>query len=384
MTYSILYESSPWHKRAALFNEQGKLVNIHHDDIDRPYTEGAVFLGRVKKIVKGLKAAFIDIGDMRPGFLPFATLPADLRLTEGMEIMVRITRAPVEEKGAKLDARVIQKRPEGKLPVPSLLFSASSCIRRCLMDAQDTPVTIYIPSNALHNDMLEYVLETNIKHISDLDDCDLYERLDEELQLAEGPEFPLQGGGRLTVEKTKALTAIDVDAGGMQYNKDLTPLDINKIAATAVANLCFLHELGGNILVDFLTMRQRDDKLKLQQHMEEAFVQDRSRVEILQMSRFGLVEVYRQRNGADLMTRLRWPNFVAGDIILKLMRHVQNAGQHVVVCAPMVAESLMARLNKESVALTLFGCSVDIIVDENLDTTEFKIHHKPAIAQVMP
>lgn len=382
MTYSVLYESSPWHKRAALFNEQGDLLNIHHDDMDRPFTEGAVFLGRVRKIVKGLKAAFIDIGDMRPGFLPFMTVPNEIQLTEGMEIMVRITRSPVEEKGAKLDARVIQKRPEGTLPVPSLLFPAPSCIGRCIMDAMDTPLDIYIPSNALHNDMLEYVLDSHIKHIDELDDCELYEQLDEQLQLAEGPEFPLKGGGRLTVEKTKALTAIDVDAGGMQYNRDLSPLDINKIAATAVARLCFLHELGGNILVDFLTMRQRDDKIKLQKHMEEAFMQDRSRVEILQMSRFGLVEIYRQRNGADLMTRLRWPNYVAGDIALKLMRTLQTTGTHKVRCAPMVAESLMSRFNSESVAHTLLGCALEIEMDEDLDTTEFKIHHQPAMAKV--
>lgn len=381
MTYSVLYESSPWHKRAALFNEQGKLLNIHHDDIDRPFTEGAVFLGRVKKVVKGLKAAFVDIGDMRPAFLPFMTIPKDIQVTEGMELMVRITRAPVEEKGAKLDARVIQKRPQGVLPVPSLLFPAPSCIQRCIMDAVDTPIDIYIPTNALHNDMLEYVLDSHIKHIDELDDCQLYEQLDEQLEVAEGPEFPLDGGGRLTVEKTKALTAIDVDAGGMQYNRDLTPLDINKIAASAVARLCFLHELGGNILVDFLTMRQRDDKIKLQEHMEEAFLNDRSRVEILQMSRFGLVEIYRQRNGADLMTRLRWPNFVAGDIALKLMRKLHTTGKHVVRCAPMVAESLMARFYNESISLTLLGCPLEIQADESLDTTEYKIHHQPAIVQ---
>ena len=123
----ILVSTSPGETRTALLCD-GRLVEIHIDRAGGESLVGNVYLGRVASVNKGLDAAFVDIGTGRDGFLAVAEARTETRpagkegrdaigdyLNEGVEVLVQVTRDPLEHKGAKLTTRMT-------LPGVNLIF----------------------------------------------------------------------------------------------------------------------------------------------------------------------------------------------------------------------------------------------------------------------
>ena len=357
--YEILYESCIWHTRVGLFDENKRLISVHYDDVMRPFLEDAVVLGRVRSIVKGLDAAFVDIGATLDGFLPLKTVPKELKpLTEGQEVIVRITRAPIGEKGAKLDGRVLTRKPEGGAEVPSILTQAPTALSRSLRDAGDNPVKVWVIDGRFRQEVEHYVRAENIVEINN-DDNELLEQIDIQLEEAAGPIFHMPGGGRLYIEMTKALTSVDVDSATSPQGSKNYRLDLNKRAAHEVFRLCQLLELGGSVLVDFLNLSSEKERALFQSYLEDVFSYDMTEHEVMPLSRSGLVEIVRKRVGEDLMTRLSWPMYVAGNILLKLWRNPHYQGKVVIEAHPDVAAILKDRLTYDT-TLTYLGVQVDI------------------------
>jgi Rne/Rng family ribonuclease len=111
-------------------------------------------------------------------------------------------------------------------------------------------------------------------------------------------EVPLQGGGRLLIEPTAALTAIDVD-GGAEH-----ALGVNLEAAGEIARQVRLRNLGGIIVVDFIGMGQRRDRQRVVDALRRAFARDPFPVQVHDSSPLGLVEIGRPRRGATLAALL--------------------------------------------------------------------------------
>lgn len=370
--FDVLYESCIWHTRVALFDERGKLLTVHYDDVLRPCLEGTVILGRVRKVATGINAAFVDIGDTIDGFLPLNALPRDAgRLTEGQEIVVRVVRAPVDGKGAKLDARVLTRRPEGAVKVPSILTPHPTALSRTLMDAGDQPVRVWVVDERFRNEVLPYVPEDRISYISKDPDNLLLDLLDEQIENAAGPEYPIPGGGALTIEMTRALVAIDVDAGS-SVERNSSTMDINKRAASEVFRLCRLLELGGNIIIDFITLRKKEQRDELMRHLKNVFAMDIVDLEIMPMSRSGLVEMNRKRTGENLMVRLKWPMYIAGEILLQLWRKRSQHGPITIEACPDVAAILKSRLGRDE-ALAYLGVPVTIKEDLSLPVDYYRV-----------
>lgn len=371
--YEMLYESCIWHSRVALFDENRQLVSVHYDDVLRPFLDDTVILGRVRTIAKGLDAAFVDIGHTLDGFLPLKTVPAEVgKVTEGQEIMVRITRAPIGEKGAKLDGRVLTRRPEGNVQVPSIVTPAPPAISRSLRDAGDKPVKVWIIDGRFKQEVLHYVREENVFELENEPDNDLLEQIDVQLDEAAGPMFNMPGGGRLYIEMTKALTSIDVDSSNTPQMSKNYRLEVNKRAAGEVFRLCNLLELGGSVLVDFLNLSSEKERKEFQAYLEEVFSYDMTEHEVMPISRSGLVEIVRKRVGEDLMTRLRWPMYVAGDILLKLWRKPRHKGKVIIEVHPDVASILKERLTFDT-AITYLGAQVDIREKDTLNVDGYRL-----------
>ena len=370
----MLYESCIWHTRVALFDPDGRLVSVHYDDVLRPFLDDAVILGRVRSISKGLDAAFVDIGHSLDGFLPLKTVPKEVgKVVEGQEIMVRITRAPIGEKGAKLDGRVLTRRPEGDVHVPSIITPAPTAISRSLRDAGSKPVRVWIVDNRFRQEVSHYVREENIFELNKHPEMELLEQIDEQLDQAGGPEFHLPGGGVLHIEMTKALTSIDIDSASAAPSRGRNfRYDLNQRAAREVFRLCTMLELGGSILVDFLNLSSEKERKDFQEYLEEIFTYDMVEHEVMPISRSGLVEIVRQRVGENLMTRLKWPMYVSGDILLKLWRKPSHRGKIRVDANPDVAKILRERLTHDQ-ALAYLGVEVDVREREELNTDNYRI-----------
>lgn len=120
----------------------------------------------------------------------------------------------------------------------------------------------------------------------------------EQLAAALEPEVPLDGGGRLIIEPTRAMVAIDVDGAGRRA------LDVNLEAAVEVARQLRLRQLGGVIVVDFVDLPTKRDRTRLLEAARASFAADPEPVEILPLTSFGLMQIRRRRRGRDLAQRL--------------------------------------------------------------------------------
>ena len=116
------------------------------------------------------------------------------------------------------------------------------------------------------------------------------EQLEEALQ----PSVALAGGGSLIIQPTAALTAIDVNSGGRQA------LEANLAAAREIARQLRLRRIGGTIVVDFIDLPTRPARARLLAALRAAVADDPAPVQVFPMSRFGLVELSRQRIGPSL------------------------------------------------------------------------------------
>ncbi|MEI8396122.1 MAG: ribonuclease E/G [Rhodospirillaceae bacterium] len=109
------------------------------------------------------------------------------------------------------------------------------------------------------------------------------------------PHAPLSNGGGLVIERTEALTAIDVNAGERG-----NPLAVNLEAADEIARQLRLRNIGGIIVVDFLSMPRRDDGPRVLDRLAAAVRDDPVQTEVYEMSKLGLVELTRARRGPAL------------------------------------------------------------------------------------
>ena len=377
MNFDIVYESCPWCRRAALFNDQGKLVSLHHDYEGDVFKEGAVIVGRVRRVVEGIGAAFVDIGDVMEGFLPLKKVPKKMgALVEGQDIVVRITREKVDDKGATLSANVLHDMPDhyGDNKVPYVLEEPPVALSRALMSAGVSPVRVWVNDARFRVEALKFVPETKIFQMDQHEDVDLLDKVDESIESLSGERFHLVGGGMLTIERTKALTSIDVDTGTMTMSsKDDLAFQVNMIAAEEIVRLCRLLNIGGSVIVDFVSMRQKARREQVVSYVKDLFMNtDTFQVEVLKMSRFGLLEFNREKTGKILLNQLETPKAVASEILLNLWRFKPGAHMHCVKCSTEVADLLRARLTP-SMAIAHLGRPVEIISDMGLTPRVYDI-----------
>lgn len=386
MTYHILYEATPWHTRCALFDEHGRLLTLRYDDTTRRHIEGALAYGRVRQVVPSLGAAFVDIGDVQDALLPLNTLNEGVRLTQGQPVLARIARGGFQEKGARLDARTANKMPPADTPCPSLIQNPPSALKRTLHDAGSHPVTVWILGGHQRDTVTQHVPESRVRQL-DLDDMgtneSLLDRLDAclDAMLSTRPTFPFSGNssGNLIIELTSAVATIDVNAGPIQgASKEDATLAVNLRAAEEVARLCRLLDLGGSVIVDFITPRSKAHRGIIAEHLSATFgTTDDRFVELRPMSRHGLLELTRERSGPSLTLLLKTPEYIAGKIGLELWRTPAGANpklrSQTVVAHPDVIHVLHKHLTQNA-CLTNLGRPITLTASGAMPVTTYQIH----------
>jgi len=128
--------------------------------------------------------------------------------------------------------------------------------------------------------------------------------LERELESITSPVVPLPSGGSLVIEQAEALVAIDVNSGRFRDTEstEQTALRTNTEAAPEVVRQLRLRDLGGVIIIDFIDMMQEKNRRRIENILREELKEDRARSKILRMSRFGIVEMTRQRVRPSLVS----------------------------------------------------------------------------------
>ncbi|MBF0167892.1 MAG: ribonuclease E/G [Alphaproteobacteria bacterium] len=296
MTVQILLSSSPGESRFARI-EDGQVVAIRvQRDSGGPFV-GAVYLGRVVRLESGIGGAFVEIGLEQPGFLNLGKR----RLAEGEACLVRVKADPYGGKGARLS-----------LDVPKEL---------AIPPGAKPPMRLVAPDNPLAELQTRGVADEIIEASLAAKD-DPFDRLGaaEALEEAQSPLVPLPSGGRLLIERTSALWAIDVDTGA-QKGPD-AKFRANLEAAGAAARQIRLRNLGGRILIDFAGLpRNRLGKVLVV--LKDALHKDEVPVHLGGITPLGLVELARERRSACLADLFASPEALAYEGVRKALALVR-------------------------------------------------------------
>jgi ribonuclease G len=170
----------------------------------------------------------------------------------------------------------------------------------------------------------------------------------------------LKSGGYLIIDKTEALTAIDVNTGRYVGSRSLedTTLDINLEAVQEISNQLRLRNMGGIIVLDFIDMENAGNRERVYRSMEDALREDKARTNILKISDLGLIEMTRKRVQEDLVSSISEVcTYCEGTgqiraqatIVYEIIREVKRTGvrkrnqsfEHILVnCHPAVADMM--------------------------------------------
>ncbi|HUG03904.1 MAG TPA: Rne/Rng family ribonuclease [Steroidobacteraceae bacterium] len=234
-----------------------------------------------------------------------------LRVPDGMGTIVRtagVGRAPEELQWdldnlrANWDAIVTAS---GERPAPFLVYQESDAVTRALRDyLSDDIGEVLIDEAGAHGRALEYVqrfqtpeAQRQIKLYDD--DVPLFTRfqIESQIESAYSHTVTLPSGGSIVIDYTEALVSIDINSARATRGADIetTAYNTNLEAAEEIARQLRIRDLGGLIVIDFIDMESKKNQQGVEERLREAVRSDRARIQLGRISRFGLMEMSRQR-----------------------------------------------------------------------------------------
>jgi ribonuclease G len=309
MPGELLIAAGPGEWRAAwLENGQPVELYIERGDTKPP---GSIHLGRVTRVVPGLDAMFVDIGDERPALLRVRDAPA-AHLAEGARVVAQIRREARQDKAPLLTGKIdhpdltaLLERAGGIDP-PAQLLPAPGLAAALALRTPDVPQRIVADDAAIVVALRAAFPDVAIARESE-PAFDVDTLCDEALAAT----LPLNEGGRVHIEELRAATLIDVDTGTPETGAaERLALAANLGAAELIARQLRLRNISGPIVVDFVGLDRRDHRERVRQAFAAALSDDRAKPEVLGWTRLGHLELVRPRRGrslADAMLEPRGP-----------------------------------------------------------------------------
>jgi len=408
----LIIDSSPSGTTIALLQDK-QLVELHKEQVTNNYTVGDLYLGRIKKIMPGLNAAFVDVGYEKDAFLHYLDLGPQVQsllkltkqvrsggyqsklldnfkldpdinksgkisevLSKNQLIPVQIAKEPISTKGPRLSSDIsiagryvvlvpfsevtsiskkiksnternrlrkivesikpkhfgviIRTVSEGKgvaelqKDLLDLISKWESFVTRLptiepskkVLGEIDRTSTllrdilnpdfqhIYVNDSALQEEIRSYIHEISPEmdgivrlHKNNLPIFEHY-GIDKQIKSAFGKTVNLAGGAYLVIEHTEALHVIDVNSGNRTANKENqeeNAFQVNKEAAKEIARQLRLRDMGGIVVIDFIDMHKPNNRKDLFDYLRGEMAHDRAKHTILPPSKFGLVQITRQR-----------------------------------------------------------------------------------------
>ncbi|RZT99973.1 RNAse E [Advenella incenata] len=189
-------------------------------------------------------------------------------------------------------------------PAPVLIYQESSLVIRAIRDYFSPDISeILIDTEAITQQataFMQDVMPDNVNRVKRYqDDIPLFSRfqIEHQIETAYSRTVQLPSGGSVVIDHTEALVAIDVNSARSTRGADIeeTAMRTNLEAAEEVARQLRLRDLGGLIVIDFIDMEDNKNQRAVEQKLRDALHVDRARVQMGKISRFGLMELSRQR-----------------------------------------------------------------------------------------
>jgi ribonuclease E len=189
-------------------------------------------------------------------------------------------------------------------PAPFLIVEESNLVIRAIRDYFHPEIgEILVDTDDIYeqaHQFMAHVMPDNVARVKRYkDDVPLFSRfqIEHQIETAYSRQVPLPSGGSIVVDHTEALVAIDVNSARATKGSDIeeTATRTNLEAADEVARQLRLRDLGGLIVIDFIDMEESKNQKAVESRLKDALHYDRARVQMGKISRFGLMELSRQR-----------------------------------------------------------------------------------------
>ncbi|MFZ5554350.1 MAG: Rne/Rng family ribonuclease [Bacteroidota bacterium] len=411
MNIELIIDSKGGEVVIALLQDR-KLVELHREKGNAAYAVGDIYLGKVKRVVPGLNASFVNVGYEKDAFLhyldlgpQFSSLSKFTKRTltrkqqnsslDGFEtepdikkegkinqvvsanqnILVQIAKEPISAKGPRLSSEITlpgrylvlvpfskkisisqkirdeeernrlkklveelkpknfgviirtvaenKKVSELEQDMKDLVKKWDDCYKalrdseppkRVLGELDRTAVllrdllnknfnSIHVNDPVLFEELKKYVknispgLEGIVKlYANKQHDIFEYYGIHKQIKALFGKQVALPSGGYLIIEHTEAMHVIDVNSGNRKStDQENNALKVNLEAAEEIARVLRLRDMGGIVCIDFIDMGDRENQRKLYDHLKTVMKSDRAKHNVLPPSKFGVVEITRQR-----------------------------------------------------------------------------------------
>ena len=248
----------------------------------------------------------------------------------GVGVIIRTEAEGVSESDLQEDLEILLEKWNNiitsaeSLTPPNLIYRDQDLLYRVIREActedvkeilVDTAFAMQRVQNLLQNWRMSKNIQVNLYKGTEpiLIATDIHKEIKAALQT----KVPMPSGGYLYIQQTEALTVIDVNSGKFTSSstQDETILRTNKEAVREIARQLRLRNIGGMIIIDFIDMLSRADKLAIMEELEIALEPDKSKPQVGQLSDLGLVELTRHRQGQSL-----------SEIFTKKCPHCQGSG----------------------------------------------------------
>ena len=369
--------------------ENGKLIEYYVDEEESIRKEGNIYIGIVKDIVKGMQAAFVDIGTEKNSFIhlkdildkvdeskenPNTKIDISSVIKVGQKLLVQVKKDSNLQKGARVSTHInlpskyialmpntdivtisqkitdtkeqerlvklvkenlskgngaiirtsaIGKEQEiiediknieekwkkietafknDKGNKPRLIAKSENIAEKMLIDLPENSIQkITINNKKDYEKMLEfkekksYLKSATIELIENQDILDKYD-IEKEISKLENRKIWLKCGGFITIDRTEALTAIDVNTGKYTGTKNVeqTIYKVNEEATIEIAKQLRLRDIGGIIIIDYIDMKDEKNKEKIETLLKERLKKDRTKTQVEGFTKLDLMEMTRK------------------------------------------------------------------------------------------
>ncbi|HET8552454.1 MAG TPA: ribonuclease E [Gammaproteobacteria bacterium] len=330
---------------------------------------------------------------------------ATLNVPEGMGMIVRTAGVGrgSEELQWDLDYlaqvwRAIEEAATQK-PAPFLIYQESNVIIRALRDYLRTDIGEILVDDPdtceLARDFMQRVMPQSLSKLKLYnDDVPLFNRfqIESQIEAAFGRDVRLPSGGALVIDHTEALVSIDINSARATKGGDIeeTALNTNLEAADEIARQLRLRDIGGLVVIDFIDMGPVKNQREVENRLRAALKMDRARIQVGRISRFGLMEMSRQRLRPSLgeFTQIICPR-CAGEgrirgiesLALSILRLIEEEAMkegtgRVAAHLPVDVATYLLNEKREAVIAIESRCRTNVVLVPNplFETPRFEIH----------
>ena len=309
------------------------VAGSQHADLKAALPEGTEVIVQLKKEERGLKGAalttFISLSGSHIVLMPnnpkaggvskqvtgedherLEKIKRELPVPKGMGVILRTASAEAPKEYIEWDLKMLLnlwdsiKEAAAAQGKPFLIYKGNNIVHRAIKDYLRPDINEIIVDS-------KEVYDRTIKHLSMVrpeftERVKLYEgevplfthfQIESQIETAYQREVKLPSGGAIVIDPTEALTSIDVNSGRATKGADIeeTALQTNLEAADEIARQLRLRDMGGLFVIDFIDMTPKKNQHAVEERMRQNVSDDRARIQIAPISRFGLLELSRQR-----------------------------------------------------------------------------------------